>query len=241
MSLASIITLHVPELLLTIAGYYAIGPAVTLAVICAPQEPSKKPLVQDLAPANLRLKRDRIAHLRRLINLTPYIYSLLQLIGHHGSPEFTLIERYVLLVVLLSPLWSWSLYRREGKYVEIGMRSIKKTYRGDFGQERVRIIKNIYGQLKEKGVPHVDTLTFADGPVIYLEPRGIDIKPSNEKELLQAVICVLKTLQVCTIIHALACQFTSYLRFFIHHQRYIIETSGGLMFFDGLMIPISGF
>jgi hypothetical protein len=30
----------------------------------------QKPLVQDLASANLRLKRDRIANLRRLINLT---------------------------------------------------------------------------------------------------------------------------------------------------------------------------
>ena len=91
------------------------------------------------------------------------------------------------------------------------MRSIKKTYCGDFGQERVRFIKNIYDQLKEKGVPHVDTLTFAAGPAIYLEPRGIEIKPSNEKELLQAVTCVLKALQACTIIHALACQFISYL------------------------------
>ena len=106
MSLASIITLHVPELLLTIPGYYAIGPAVTPAVICAPQEPSKEPLVQDLVSANLRFKRDRIAHLRRLINLTPYIYPLLQLIGRHGFPEFTLIERYVLSIVPLSPVWS---------------------------------------------------------------------------------------------------------------------------------------
>lgn len=158
-------------------GYYAIGPAVTLAAICAPKEPSNTPWVEDLASADLRLKRDRIAHLRRLINLAPYISSLLRVIGHHGSPEFTLIER-------------------EGKSLEIGLRSIKKTYHGDLGQKRVRMIKNIYDQLKEKGVPHVDTLTYEDSPAIYLEPRGIDIKPGNEKALLQAVTCVLQALKV---------------------------------------------
>ena len=54
------------------------------------------PVVQDLASANLRFKRDRIANLCRLINLSPYLYPLLKLIGYRDVPEFTVIERYVL-------------------------------------------------------------------------------------------------------------------------------------------------
>ncbi len=57
-----------------------------------------------------------------------------------------------------------------------------------------------FRQLREKGVPHVDTLTHAAGSTIYVEPKGIAVKPSNVKELLDAIICVLRALQVCTII-----------------------------------------
>ena len=77
-------------------GYYAIGPDLTLAAICAPSTPSQTPVVLDLASANLRFKRDRIASLCRLINLSPYLYPLLKLIGYRDVPEFTVIERYVL-------------------------------------------------------------------------------------------------------------------------------------------------
>ena len=77
-------------------GYYAIGPDLTLTAICAPSTPSQTPVVQDLASANLRFKRDRIANLCRLIILSPYLYPLLKLIGYRDVPEFTVIERYVL-------------------------------------------------------------------------------------------------------------------------------------------------
>jgi len=77
-------------------GYYAIGPDLTLAAICAPSTPSQKPIVQDLASANLRLKRDRIANLCRLVNLSPYLYPLVKLIGYRDVPEFTVIEQHVL-------------------------------------------------------------------------------------------------------------------------------------------------
>ena len=77
-------------------GYYAIGPDLTLAAICAPSTPSQIPVVQDLASANLRFKRDRIANLCRLINLSSYFYPLLKLIGYRDVPEFTVIKRYVL-------------------------------------------------------------------------------------------------------------------------------------------------
>jgi len=160
-----------------VLGYYAIGPDLTLAAICAPSTPSQTPVVLDLAFANLRFKRDRIANLCRLINLSPYLYPLLKLIGYRDVPEFTVIER-------------------DGKSVEIGTKSVRKVYHGDQGAERVRYIQNIYRQLQEKGVPHVDALTHAAGSTIYVEPKGIAVKPSNVRELLDAIICVLRVLQV---------------------------------------------
>jgi hypothetical protein len=54
------------------------------------------PVVQDLAFTNLRLRRDRIANLCRLINLSSYLYPLQKLIGYRDVSEFTVIERYVL-------------------------------------------------------------------------------------------------------------------------------------------------
>lgn len=92
------------------------------------------------------------------------------------------------------------MYFRDDKSVEIGTKNVKKIYHGDQGAERVRYIQNIYRQLQEKGVPHVDALTHAAGSTIYVEPKGIAVKPSNLKELLDAIICVLRALQVCTII-----------------------------------------
>jgi len=84
-------------------GYHAIGPDLTLAAICAPSTPPQMPFVQDLASANLRFKRDRIANLLRLINLSSYLHPLLKLIGYRDAPEFTVIERYVLSNFLSSP------------------------------------------------------------------------------------------------------------------------------------------
>ncbi|KAF8340989.1 hypothetical protein F5887DRAFT_1062542 [Amanita rubescens] len=174
-------------------GYYAIGPDLTLAAICAPSTPSQMPVVQDLASANLRFKRDRIANLCRLINLSSYLYPLQKHIGYRDISEFTVIERYVLSYHLGGVIDLVF----QGRHVN-GNRDNKcqKIYRGNQGAERVRYIQNIYRQLQEKGVPHVDALIHAVGSTIYVEPKGIAVKPSNVKELLDAVICVLRALQV---------------------------------------------
>jgi intracellular sulfur oxidation DsrE/DsrF family protein len=84
--------------------------------------------------------------------------------------------------------------------VEIGTKNVKKVYHGDQAAERVQYIQNIYRQLQKKGVPHVDVLIHAAGSTIYVEPKGIAVKPSNVKQLLDAIICVLRALQVRTII-----------------------------------------
>jgi hypothetical protein len=62
-------------------AYHAVGTLVTLCAICAPQSPSAGPYVIDLASANLRLRRERIVHLRRIIRLSRYIPLLVSLIG----------------------------------------------------------------------------------------------------------------------------------------------------------------
>ena len=80
---------------------------------------------------------------------------------------------------------------RDGKSMEIGTNNVKKAYHGDQSAERVQYIQKIYRQLQEKDVPHVDALIHASGSTIYVEPKGIAVKPRNEKELLDVIICVL--------------------------------------------------
>ena len=89
--------------------------------------------------------------------------------------------------------------------MEIGTKNVKKVYHGNQGAERVRYIQNIYRQLQEKGVPHVDALTYAARSTISVEPKGIAVKPSNVRELLDAIICVLRALQACIIILRCPC------------------------------------
>jgi hypothetical protein len=97
-------------------------------------------------------------------------------------------------------MWRSSLHCREGKSIEVGLQAVKKTYYGDRGEQRFQYIQNVYHQLKKKNVPHVDTLTHAVDSTIYVEPKGIAIRPSDEKQLLEAIVCVLQALQVCIII-----------------------------------------
>jgi hypothetical protein len=76
-------------------AYHAIGPHLNLCAICAPPASSTKPYVEDLAQADLRLRRGRIMHLRRMIRLSRYIQPLAGLIGDRPNPEFVDIKRWV--------------------------------------------------------------------------------------------------------------------------------------------------
>ena len=77
----------------SVQAYHAVGSQVTLCAICAPQPPSSKPYVVDLAVADLRLTRERIKHLRRIIRLSRYIPLLPKLVGYRRDPEFVAIKR----------------------------------------------------------------------------------------------------------------------------------------------------
>lgn len=98
---------------------------------------------------------------------------------------------------------------RNGKSIQVGIKSVKKTYHGVGAAERARYLAHIYKQLHEKNVPHVDHLShFVDGtPTVYLEPKGIVAQPTNETELLEALVCVLQALQVCYYILRLTLAF----------------------------------
>jgi hypothetical protein len=91
--------------------------------------------------------------------------------------------------------------------VEIRRKSVKKTYL----VERVRHLENIYKALKDKDVPHVDRLAHLIDATIYLEPKRIDTRPSNQEELLQAITCILEALVVCIIFQTNGCRFPTYI------------------------------
>jgi hypothetical protein len=54
--------------------------------------------------------------------------------------------------------------------------------------------------LRDKQVPFVDHLAHSFEVTVYLELKGIVVHPGNEEELLEALVCVLRALQVCYII-----------------------------------------
>jgi hypothetical protein len=85
---------------------------------------------------------------------------------------------------------------RTDKSLEIGTKYIKKIYLGDLAAERVRDLENVYKMLQEKGVPNVDRLAHSINTTVYLEPKGVDVRPRNENELLQAITCILQALTV---------------------------------------------
>ncbi|CAI2184820.1 15235_t:CDS:2 [Funneliformis geosporum] len=111
---------------------------------------------------------------------TEYSFSLQDVIGWHETPEFRPIER-------------------EDQTVEVCATNIKKTFTNpEKSDARVEKLKNVYDILTKKKVPNVDRLIHADNEsgVVYLGPKGMSVKPKNQKELIEAVFCVLETLVV---------------------------------------------
>jgi hypothetical protein len=80
------------EVLILDLGYYCRGVNMTLVAICPPEEPSGKPVIQDLFSADLSIRRERIQNLRRLINLSPLLSALADL-AQPASGEFQVIHR----------------------------------------------------------------------------------------------------------------------------------------------------
>lgn len=75
-------------------GYYSAGPDLTLVAVSPPLQRGGRPVVHDLAHANLRLRRDRIKNIRRLINLAGLFQTLADLV-RAPEPEFEPIDRFL--------------------------------------------------------------------------------------------------------------------------------------------------
>jgi hypothetical protein len=133
-------------------------------------------------------------------------------------------------------------HRRNDKSLEIGTKSIRKIYLGDHATEHVRHLENIYNMLQEKRVPNVDRLTHSFDTTVYLEPKGVGVQPSNENEILEAIICVLQALTV-----SIPSKFHDvdvvkvYHRCSMKHLPYSTEIFDGLTLSGGLMTTLSGF
>ena len=93
---------------------------------------------------------------------------------------------------------------RENKTICITGTSIKKTYHGPDGEQCIQKLWNIYNMLRSEHVPNVDDLilSYTDndhGCVAYLAPKGMSVRPNTQKELLEAIICVLEALSVSIV------------------------------------------
>jgi hypothetical protein len=155
--------LHFNSSLFALA-YHAVGTHVTLSAICAPREPSARPYVEDLAEANLALKRHRLLHLRRIIHLTRYFPLLLHLIGTRTEFDFLKIER-------CDSACSFQLgffFCRNDKLVQVGLKIIRKEY---FDPTRVDFLVKIYKLLAEKRVPQKHCFSRAEGSCPLPEQR----------------------------------------------------------------------
>ena len=85
---------------------------------------------------------------------------------------------------------------RGGCTVELAGRYIIKAYQYSGAQERVAKLVNTYELLRAKAVPNTDRLEYSSEKKMILSPRGIDYIPKTERELMDAVVCVLEALEV---------------------------------------------
>jgi hypothetical protein len=80
--------------------------------------------------------------------------------------------------------------------VELTAKHVIKIYtRGD-AAEKIQHLKKIYHYLGQKRVPNTDSPHCISEKMIILQPLGLLAKPQTEKELLEAVSCVLQVLKV---------------------------------------------
>ncbi|KAI9566666.1 hypothetical protein HD554DRAFT_2174326 [Boletus coccyginus] len=159
-----------------VLGYYAIGPRLTLVAICPPPQGQSRPVVRNIASVDLKLKAHRIKNICRLINLVG-LFELLANLVRPPDAEFVKLAR-------------------DNGTVEIAGHHIIKSYTCPDKLVRVLRLQSIYGMLKKRRVPNVDSLKHRFDSSLILSPRGLAKTPTSEEELLGAIICVLEALEV---------------------------------------------
>jgi hypothetical protein len=97
---------------------------------------------------------------------------------------------------------------REGGLVKISIGAVvRKEFRHPDAVAHMSKLIKIYGLLKSKHVPNVDSLdraeTHGDYPHVQLSPVGYETLPKSGSEALNAVVCVLEALKVRYTVSAL--------------------------------------
>ncbi|KXS10369.1 hypothetical protein M427DRAFT_482572 [Gonapodya prolifera JEL478] len=156
-------------------GYYTFGAMLTIVAIVDPQGSLEKPTVCDVVTSNLKLRRERVRHLRRIFNLCRLIVPLEQILPNRGAPELKPVER-------------------DDKIVELGDNAVKKTFKID-AAEKIQHLQSVYQSLRTLKVPNTDTLLGCSADSVWLSPKGLDILPGDEGELVDALVCILEALE----------------------------------------------
>ncbi|KAI6045161.1 hypothetical protein EDC04DRAFT_2929361 [Pisolithus marmoratus] len=155
-------------------GYYCVGTEMTLAAITAPQAPGQKPGCHDIINVDLKLREDRIANVRHLINLSPLLPLLANLVPPH--------------------VYDFLEVKRPTSRITLNPMQVIKSYQCENADQMVNHLKEIYSILKRNFIPNTDKLVHAHETIVVLEPRGISREPSNERELRECLVCILHTL-----------------------------------------------
>ncbi|THU96248.1 hypothetical protein K435DRAFT_839132 [Dendrothele bispora CBS 962.96] len=156
-------------------GYYCNGTELTYVAIFRPKQGNREPQIQDLYSVDLGTRAGRITNMRWLINLSPLFQDLVDLMPLR-EPEFIPMER-------------------DNCTVELTSRHVIKRYTCSDALERIERLKNIYHWLTEMRVPNTDSVHCISDETIVLQPRGHRELPKTEKELVEAVRCVLQVLK----------------------------------------------
>ena len=80
-------------LISALTAYHAIGPDVVLAAI-SPPLPGQDPIVHDIVSADLRLRKNRILNIRRLINLSGVMQTPSDVVEPCDA-EFSVLQRFL--------------------------------------------------------------------------------------------------------------------------------------------------
>ncbi|KAF8330307.1 uncharacterized protein EI90DRAFT_3154937 [Cantharellus anzutake] len=168
-----------------VLGYYAVGANITLVAIqpVINAQGVQKIVVQDILKADLSTRRGRMRNATTMIRLVKVLRALEHMVDRDVDTDMFILER------------------ENGKCVEFFRDKIRKTYPTE-DKLKISFLEFIYGKLKEKHVPNVDTLTNFGmshpeyGCFVELAPRGYYHGPESAEDVKNAVICLLEALQV---------------------------------------------
>jgi hypothetical protein len=79
---------------------------------------------------------------------------------------------------------------------------VVKTYLYKDVETCVLRLANIYEKMEQKGVPNIDHLDYFNKKtgVVHLFPKGLQVIPKTQQELLNEITCVLEALVVSMVV-----------------------------------------